>query len=52
MDESKFRDFEAADFLDNEEVIAAYITDAMQDPDPDALLSALADVARAKAVKQ
>ncbi len=48
MDESKFQVFDAAEFLDSEEAIAAYVSDAMQDPDPDRLLVALATVARAR----
>lgn len=43
-----FKVFDAAEFLDSEELIAAYISDAMEDRDPDVLLSALADVARAR----
>ena len=48
MDESKFRDFDPAEFLDNEETIVAYLDEAMQDEDPDVFLSALNDVARAR----
>ena len=48
MDESKFHLFDAAEYLDSEEAIAEYISEAMQDPNPDALLEALATVARAR----
>lgn len=48
MDESKFRIFDAAEFLDSEEAIAAYVSDAIQDDDSDRLLTALATVARAR----
>lgn len=48
MNEKDFKVFDAAAFLDSEELIAAYISDAMEDQDPDVLLSALADVARAR----
>lgn len=48
MDESRFRVFDAAEFLDSEEAIAAYLSDALQDADPDRLLTALATVARAR----
>lgn len=48
MDESKFRIFDAAEFLDSEEAIAAYVSDAIQDDDPDRLLTALATVARTR----
>lgn len=52
MDKSIFHDFDAARFLDNEETIAAYLSDALTDPNPDLFLSALADVIRAKGMKQ
>lgn len=48
MNENNFRVFDAAEFLDNEEIIAAYLSDAMEDPDPDAILDAIATVARAR----
>ena len=34
MDESKFQLFDAAEYLDSEEAIAEYISEAMQDPTP------------------
>lgn len=40
--------FDAAEFLDNEEVIAAYLQDALEDDNPDVFLQALSDVARAR----
>ena len=48
MDESKFQLFDAAEYLDSEEAIAEYISEAMQDPNPDVLLEALATVTRAR----
>ena len=48
MDESKFQLFDATEYLDSEEAIAEYISEAMQDPNPDVLLEALATVARAR----
>lgn len=48
MDMTKFERFDVVDYLDNEEVIAEYITAAMEDPDPDMFLRAVADVARAR----
>ena len=48
MDESKFQLIDAAEYLDSEEAIAEYISEAMQDPNPDVLLEALATVARAR----
>lgn len=48
MNESKFRAFDAAEFLDNEEVIAAYLSEARKDPDPDAMREAISTVERAR----
>lgn len=42
------RPFDAVDYLDSEEMISEYITAAMEDPNPDVLLKALSDVARAR----
>lgn len=43
-----FAKFDAADYLDSEEAIAEYLTAALEDPDPDVFLTALADVARVR----
>ena len=40
--------FDVADYLDNDEVIAEYLTAALEDPDPDVFLMAVADVAKAR----
>lgn len=48
MDESKFHIFDAAEFLDSEEAIAEYISEAIQQENSDVLLTALATVARAR----
>jgi probable addiction module antidote protein len=48
MDMSKFERFEVVDYLDNEGVIAEYLTAAMEDPNPDMFLRAVSDVARAR----
>lgn len=40
--------FDAARYLDNEEVIAEYLTAAAEDPNPDVFLAALGDVAKAR----
>lgn len=45
---AKVSRFDTSDYLDNEETIAAYLQDAMDDEDPDLFLSALADVAKAR----
>ena len=42
--------FDASDYLDNEEVIAEYLTVALEDPDPDAFLVAVRDVAKARGI--
>ena len=39
--------FEAADYLDSEEVIAEYLSAAAEDANPDVFLVALGDVAKA-----
>jgi len=43
-----FQRFDAADYLDNEETIAEYLTAALEDENPDVFLAALADVAKAR----
>lgn len=40
--------FDAAEYLDTPEAIAAYISDAISDANPDALLEAIGTVARAR----
>ena len=40
--------FDVVDYLDSEETIAEYLTAAMEDENPDILLAALADVAKAR----
>lgn len=47
-----FTPFDGADYLDNEETIAAYLTAALEDPDPDAFLMAVKSVARARGMTQ
>ncbi|MFZ2958402.1 MAG: addiction module antidote protein [Candidatus Ozemobacteraceae bacterium] len=39
---------DAADYLDDEETIAEYITAALEDPNPDVFLTAVGDVVRAR----
>jgi probable addiction module antidote protein len=43
---------DAADYLSNDEVIAEYLTAAVEDPDPDVFLVALGDVAKARGMAQ
>lgn len=44
--------FDASDYLDSEEVIAEYLAVALQDPDPDAFLVAVSDVAKARGMTE
>ncbi|MBP6806268.1 MAG: putative addiction module antidote protein [Chloroflexi bacterium] len=44
----KFAKFDAADYLDSEEMIAEYLTAALEDENPDVFLAAIADVAKAR----
>ncbi len=44
--------FDAADYLDNEEVIAEYLNAALEDENPDVFLVAVADVAKARGMAQ
>jgi len=49
---TNYAPFEAADYLDSEEVIAEYLSAAAEDPNPDVFLAALKDVAKARGVAQ
>lgn len=42
--------FDASDYLDNEETIAEYLSAALEDPDQDAFLIAVRDVAKARGI--
>ncbi len=42
--------FDASDYLDSEETIAEYLTVALENPDPDAFLVAVRDVAKARGI--
>jgi probable addiction module antidote protein len=46
----KLSPFDASDYLDSEEVIAEYLTAALEDPDPDAFLVAMQDVAKSRGI--
>ena len=48
----KLAAFDAARFLDDDEAIAEYMTAVLETNDPDLLLLALSDVARAKGMAQ
>ncbi len=45
---TKFATFDVADYLDNEETIAEYLSAAAEDPNQAVLLAALSDVAKAR----
>jgi probable addiction module antidote protein len=42
--------FDASDYLDSEETIAEYLSAALENPDPDAFLVAVRDVAKARGI--
>ncbi len=44
---TQFAPFDAADYLDNEKVIAEYLNAALDDPNPNVFLVAIRDVAKA-----
>ncbi len=44
--------FDAADYLESEEVIAEYLNAALEDPNPDVFLVAVSDVAKARGISQ
>lgn len=44
--------FDAADYLDDEQTIAEYLTAALEDPNSDVFLTAVRDVARARGMAQ
>ena len=49
---TNFTKFDAADYLDDDETIAAYITATLDEDDPDAFLAAIRTVARARGMTQ
>jgi probable addiction module antidote protein len=44
--------FDASEFLDNEDVIAEYLSAALEDENPDTFLRAVANVAKARGLSQ
>ena len=48
----KMSNFDAVDYLDSEEMMAEYLTAAMEDANPDVFLAALSDVAKARGIAQ
>jgi len=49
---AQVRPFDTARFLDSEDRICAYLTDVLQQDDPELLLVALGDIARARGISQ
>lgn len=49
---TRFTPFDAADYLESDESIAAYLSAALEDDDPDLFLTAVKDVARARGMTQ
>lgn len=45
---SGLKKFDAADYLENEELIAEYLSAALEDENPDIFLAAVSDVAKAR----
>jgi probable addiction module antidote protein len=50
MAKIKFAPFDAADYLDNEEVIAEYLAAALEDPNPEVFMRAVSSVAKARGI--
>ena len=44
--------FDASDYLDSEETIAEYLSAALENPDPNAFLDAVRDVAKAQGISK
>jgi probable addiction module antidote protein len=49
---TKLAPFDAADYLDDDQTIGAYLTAALEDSNPEVFLTALRDVARARGMTQ
>lgn len=49
---TKLSHFDAAEYLDNEEVIAEYLNAALEDENPDVFLAAIGDIAKARGMSQ
>lgn len=48
----KLTAFDASEYLDSDEVIFEYLTAALESDDPDLLLAALGDIAKARGMSQ
>ncbi len=49
---SELADFDASEYLENEEDMAAYLTAVLEENDPALLAAALGDIARARGMSQ
>ncbi|KAB1072832.1 addiction module antidote protein [Methylobacterium planeticum] len=49
---TRFTPFDASEFLDSEDAIAAYLAAALEDPDPGLFVAALGDVAKARGMTE
>lgn len=49
---NKLRRFDAADYIDSDEVVAEYLSAALAEDNPDVLLQAIADVVKARGVSR
>lgn len=50
MAKVKVAPFDASEYLDDDEVIAEYLTAALEDPNPEVFLIAVANVAKARGI--
>jgi probable addiction module antidote protein len=50
MAKAKIAPFDVADYLDDEEIIAEYLSAAAQDPNPEVFLLAVSNVSRARGI--
>ncbi|HKQ14951.1 MAG TPA: addiction module antidote protein [Steroidobacteraceae bacterium] len=50
MAKTKFAPFNAAEYLDNEEVIAEYLAVALENPNPEVFMMAVSNVAKARGI--
>ena len=48
MPKSRTRSFDTSDFFDDDEIIAEYLTAALEESDPDVFLTAIGQVAKAR----
>ena len=51
-DELALAPFDASDYFDSDETIAEYLRAALENPDPDAFLAAVRDVAKARGISR